>query len=342
MTQQQAIETNTFSDGETQVPELSRFRFDLAAFGPVVALLVLVALGALLSPSFISLGNLENVLARSAFIGVIAIGATFVITSGGIDLSVGSMAAFSAATMIVVMNAMIPVVGDGATAVAIGVAVGFLVTVLAGLFNGTAITAGRIEPFIVTLGMMGILRSLVTWFADGGALTLDFGVREIYRPVYFGGLFGLSWPVIVFLLMAVLGDFIMRRTVFGKHVAAIGSNEEVARYSAIKVSRTKLLTYVIQGACVAIAVFLYVPRLGSATPATGLGWELEAIAGVIIGGTLLKGGRGRVWGTVVGVIILSLISNLLNLTSIVSPYLNGAVQGTVVVIAVLLQRSRSR
>ena len=174
-------------------------RLDLAAFGPVVALVVLVVLGALLSPSFISLGNLENVLARSAFIGVIAIGATFVITSGGIDLSVGSMAAFSAATMIVVMNAMIPVVGDGATAVAVGVAVGFLVTVLAGLFNGTAITAGRIEPFIVTLGMMGILRSLVTWFADGGALTLDFGVREIYRPVYFGGLFGLSWPVIVFL-----------------------------------------------------------------------------------------------------------------------------------------------
>jgi ribose transport system permease protein len=342
MTQQQMAETKGFSDQALRVPETPLWRFDIAALGPIIALVVLIILGAMLSPSFISFGNLENVLARSAFIGVIAIGATFVITSGGIDLSVGSMAAFSAAVMIVVMNAMISVLGPGAAAIAVGVAAGFLVTVFAGLVNGTAITAGRIEPFIVTLGMMGVLRSLVTWFANGGALTLDFGLRETYRPVYFGGLFGLSWPVIVFLLMAVLGDILMRRTVFGRHVAAIGSSEEVARYSAIKVSRTKLLTYVIQSACVAIAVFLYVPRLGSATPSTGLGWELEAIAGVIIGGTLLKGGRGRVWGTVIGVVILSLINNLLNLTSVVSPYLNGAVQGTVVVIAVLLQRSSQR
>ncbi|TIN95515.1 MAG: ABC transporter permease [Mesorhizobium sp.] len=342
MTHEQASDADLLSGRQAGRKWLPDFRFGYSTFGPLLALVLLVGLGAALSPTFISVENLENVLARSAFIGIIAIGATFVITSGGIDLSVGSMAAFSAATMIVVMNWMIPVAGPGFLAIATGVSAGFLVTVLAGLFNGTAITAGRIEPFIVTLGMMGILRSLVTWFADGGALTLDFAVREIYRPVYFSGISGIGWPVIAFMLMALSGDFVMRRTLFGRHVAAIGSNEEVARYSAIKVARTKLLTYVVQGACVAIAVFLYVPRLGSATPSTGLGWELEAIAGVIIGGTLLKGGRGRVWGTVVGVIILSLINNLLNLTSIVSPYLNGAVQGAVVVIAVLLQRPARR
>ncbi|PAP92025.1 ABC transporter permease [Mesorhizobium wenxiniae] len=342
MTQQDTTRASVFAAHPGRGEEKSRFQIDYAAFGPLLALAILIGLGAILNPTFISIDNLENVLARSAFIGIIAIGATFVITSGGIDLSVGSMAAFSAATMIVVMNAAAPLASSGYAAIAAGVAAGFLVTVLAGLVNGAAITLGRIEPFIVTLGMMGILRSLVTWFADGGALTLDFAVRELYRPVYFGGVLGLSWPVIAFLAMALLGDFVLRRTVFGRHIAAIGSSEDVARYSAIKVSRIKLLAYVVQGVCVAIAVFLYVPRLGSATPSTGLLWELEAIAAVIIGGTLLKGGRGRIWGTVVGVLILSLISNLLNLTSIVSPYLNGAMQGAVVIIAVLLQRPSQR
>lgn len=338
MTEQRATANDlTGSAGQT-FPRLDEILSNLGVLGPVIALALLLIFGALLNPTFLSADNLENVVSRSAFIGIIAIGTTFVITSGGIDLSVGSMAAFCAATIIVVINYMIPIVGPGVAAITIGVAAGFVAAVFAGFVNGSAITLGRIEPFIVTLGMMGILRSLVTWFSDGGALTLDFEVREVYRPVYFDGLLGVSWPVLVFLLIAVLGEFTLRRTVFGRHVAAIGSNENVARYSAIMVSRVKLYTYLVQAACVAIAMFLYIPRLGSATPSTGFMWELEAIAGVIIGGTLLKGGRGRVWGTVVGVIILSLIDNLLNLTNIVNPYLNGAMQGVVVIGAVLLQR----
>lgn len=316
-------------------------RLNLGAAGPLLALIALLILGAVLNPTFVSIENLENVLARSAFIGIIAIGATFVITAGGIDLSVGSMAAFSAATIIVVANWFAPSMNP-VLAIALGVGAGFVATTLSGALNGAAITIGRIEPFIVTLGMMGILRSVVTWFANGGALTLDFGIRDVYRPVYFEGVLGVSWPVIVFLGMAVLGEFVLRFTVFGRHVAAVGSSDEVARYSAVKVARVRFFTYVLQAFCVAVAIFLYVPRLGSATPATGILWELEAIAGVIIGGTLLKGGRGRVWGTVVGVLILSLINNLLNITNIVSPYLNGAMQGAVVIIAVLLQRSYRR
>jgi ribose transport system permease protein len=313
-----------------------RGRISIGSAGPILALVFLLALGALLNPTFISIENFENVLARSAFIGIIAIGATFVITAGGIDLSVGSMAAFAAANVIVVANWFAPTM-DPIPAIALGVGAGLIATLFSGAINGTAITVGRIEPFIVTLGMMGILRSLVTWFADGGALTLDFAIRDAYRPVYFDGVGGISWPVIVFLGMAVLGEIVLRFSVFGRHVAAVGSNEEVARYSAVNVGRVRFLTYVLQAFCVAVAIFLYVPRLGSATPSTGILWELEAIAGVIIGGTLLKGGRGRVWGTVVGVLILSLINNLLNLTDIVSPYLNGAMQGAVVIIAVLLQ-----
>jgi ribose transport system permease protein len=317
-------------------------RANVGAAGPLVALIALIALGAILNPTFVSVGNFENVFARSAFIGIIAIGATFVITAGGIDLSVGSMSAFVAAAVIVTAN-WLATLTSPVLAIAGGVGAGFAAAALAGAVNGAAITIGRIEPFIVTLGMMGILRSLVTWFSNGGALTLDFAIRDTYRPVYFDGVFGVGWPVIVFMGAAVIGELVLRYTVFGRHVAAIGSNEEVARYSAVKVARVRFLTYLLQGLCVGLAIFLYVPRLGSATPATGILWELEAIAGVIIGGTLLRGGRGRVWGTVVGVLILNLINNLLNITSFVSPYLNGAIQGAVVIIAVLLQRpSRER
>lgn len=311
----------------------------LGAMGPLIALMLLLILGAALNPAFLSIDNLENVLSRSAFIGIIAIGATFVITSGGIDLSVGSMAVFSAATMIVVINSVVPLVGSETAAIAIGVAAGFLVTLMSGAFNGLVVTLGGIEPFIVTLGTMGILRSLVKWFADGGALTLDLKVREVYRPVYFDGIVGIGWPVIAFLMIAFLGELVLRRSVFGRHVTAIGASETVARYSAIMVARVKCYTYIVQSACVAIAMFLYVPRLGSATPLTGLMWELEAIAGVIIGGTLLKGGRGRVWGTVVGILILGLIGNLLNFSNIVNPHLDRAMQGAIVIIAVLLQRA---
>ncbi len=134
----------------------------------------------------------------------------------------------------------------------------------------------------------------------------------------------------------------MRHTAFGRYCAAIGSNETVARYSTVAVNRVKTLTYVLLGFLVGVAVVMYVPRLGSASASTGLLWELEAIAAVIIGGTVLKGGFGRVWGTVVGVLILSLIGNILNLTDMVSPYLNGAIQGVIIILAVVLQRKGSR
>jgi ribose transport system permease protein len=317
-------------------------RIDFRVVGPVLALLLLIVLGVVLNPQFLSYGNVTNVLARSAFIGIIAVGATFVITSGGLDLSVGSMAAFIAGVMIMVMNAVMPSLGSGWLTILIGMAAGVALGIGAGTLNGLAITKGRIEAFIVTLGTMGIFRSLVTWLADGGTLSLDFSIRETYRPVYYGGLLGVAWPIIVFALVAIAGELVMRRTAFGRRCAATGSSELVARYSAIDVDRLRLAAYVLQGLCVAMATLLYVPRLGSASSTTGLLWELEAIAAVIIGGTVLKGGFGRVWGTVVGVLILSLIDNLLNLTSLVSPYLNGAIQGVIIIAAVLLQRSRSR
>ncbi|MCB5412018.1 ABC transporter permease [Pseudogemmobacter faecipullorum] len=316
-------------------------KLSLSALGPVLALILLVIFGAFLNSNFLSAGNVTNVLARSAFIGMIAVGMTFVITSGGLDLSVGSMAAFVAGMMIMSMNALIPSLGIGVPLVLAGMAVALLVGGLAGLTNGLLVTSARIEPFIVTLGTMGILRSLVTWLADGGTVSLDFAAREFYRPVYYSGLFGIAWPILVFAVVAVLGEVAMRHTRFGRYCEAIGSNDKVARYSAVRVERVLLGTYVLLGLLVGLATILYVPRLGSASGSTGLMWELEAIAAVIIGGTALKGGYGRVWGTVVGVLILSLIENILNLADLVSPYLNGAIQGVIIVLAVVLQRGKS-
>lgn len=317
------------------------YKISLSTFGPLAALLLLIVLGVTLNENFLSAGNITNVLARSAFIGMIAVGMTFVITSGGLDLSVGSMAAFVAGMMILAMNALQSSLGIGLPLVFAGIGVALVVGIAAGLLNGLLITRAGIEPFIVTLGTMGIFRSLVTWIADGGTLSLDFSLREFIAPIYYGGILGVSWPIITFAVVVILGEIIMRHTRFGRYCEAIGSNDKVARYSAVKVERIQLLSYVALGLLVGLATILYVPRLGSASGSTGLLWELEAIAAVIIGGTALKGGFGRVWGTVVGVLILSLIGNILNLANIVSPYLNGAFQGVIIVLAVVLQRQKS-
>ncbi|MCA0848031.1 MULTISPECIES: ABC transporter permease [Salipiger] len=313
-------------------------RIDLQVIGPILALIALLLIGMALNSNFLSYANITNVLARSAFIGIIAVGMTFVITAGGLDLSVGSMAAFVAGLMILVMNLLTESMGVTLPVILIGIALALLAGLVAGFINGILITRVGIEAFIVTLGTMGIYRSLITWLADGGTLSLGFEMRELYRPVYYGGIAGISWPIIAFVVVAVLGEIVMRHTAFGRHCAAIGSNEKVARYSSISVLKVRLATYVLLGLLVGFAVVMYVPRLGSASASTGLLWELEAIAAVIIGGTLLKGGFGRVWGTVVGVLILSLIGNILNLTDFVSPYLNGAIQGAVIILAVVLQR----
>jgi len=308
--------------------------------GPLLGLVVLCIAGTLLNPDFATPDNVLNVLTRTAFIGIIAVGMTFVIVSGGIDLSVGSMAALIAGSMILLMNGIADALSSPYLVVTIGIVFALVLGALFGLVHGLLITKGRIEPFIVTLGTLGIFRAYLTYFSNGGAITLDNAVSDIYSPVYYGNLLGLPIPIWVFLMMAVAGGVVLNRTRYGRYVQAIGSNEQVARYAAVEVDRIKIITYVVLGICVGVATVLYVPRLGSASPTTGLLWELEAIASVIVGGTALKGGEGKIFGTVVGAILLSVISNILNLTSIISVYLNAAVQGVVIIIVAFMQRSR--
>ncbi|MBZ5759184.1 MULTISPECIES: ABC transporter permease [Rhizobium] len=314
---------------------------DLRAVAPFVALALLLVLGAFANPNFISIDNLLNVITRSAFIAIIAIGATFVISAGGIDLSVGSMVAFVASLMILFINS--GAIADPASMLIVAMLLAIALGGACGLANGLITTVGRIEPFIATLGTMGIFRGLTTWLSQGGAITVRSPeIVKMYRPAYFGQLLGVPVPVIVIFAMAAIGAFILYRTRYGRHVAAVGSNEDVARYSGISVNRVRTAAYVIQGICVAVAVLLYVPRLGSTSATTGILWELQAITAVVVGGTALRGGVGRIWGTVCGAFILEIVGNIMLLSNFVSEYLIGAIQGAIIIIAMLVQRSLIR
>jgi len=311
-------------------------RINWVDVGPFIALGVLLLAGVLINPDFLSPTNITNVVTRSAFIAIIAVGATFVISSGGLDLSVGSMTAFVTGIMIMFMNAMVPAMG--ANSIIAGMALVLCVGALCGLFNGLIVTVGKIEPFIVTLGTMGIFRALITFMSDGGNIPLDRSLREPFRPVYYGNLLGIPIPILVSVVVALVGAFILYKTKFGRRCAAVGANEEVARFSGISVGRVRTLAFVIQGICVAIAAICYVPRLGAATPTTGSLWELQVITAVVIGGTALRGGKGRIWGTVAGAVILEMIANLMVLSNFISEYLVAAVQGVIIIIAMLVQR----
>jgi ribose transport system permease protein len=314
---------------------------DLRAVAPFVALALLLIVGALVNPNFIGITNLANVATRSAFIAIIAVGATFVISAGDLDLSVGSMVAFVASLMILLMNS--GAIENPALMLVVAVVFTMVAGALCGLANGLITTVGRIEPFIATLGTMGIYRGLTTWLSQGGAITLrSADIQTLYRPAYFGTVAGVPVPIVVILAVTAVAAFILYRTRYGRHVVAVGSNSDVARYSGIAVNRVRTIAFVIQGLCVAIAVLLYVPRLGSTSATTGILWELQAITAVVVGGTALKGGAGRVWGTICGAFILELVGNIMLLSNFISEYLIGAIQGAIIIIAMFVQRSLVR
>ena len=325
---------------KTKAPKTSK-DWDLRAVAPFVALALLLVLGTVANPNFIGIDNLLNVITRSAFIAIIALGATYVISAGGLDLSVGSMVAFVASLMILFINS--GTIADPTWMLLTAMLLALVIGAMCGLANGLITTIGRIEPFIATLGTMGIYRGLTTWLSQGGAITLrNSEIQAMYRPVYFGTVFGIPVPVLVIFITAAIAAFVLYRTRYGRHVIAVGSSEDVARYSGISVNRVRTIAYVVQGLCVAVAVLLYVPRLGSTSATTGMLWELQAITAVVVGGTALRGGVGRIWGTVCGAFILEIVGNIMLLSNFVSEYLIGAIQGAIIIIAMLVQRSLTR
>jgi ribose transport system permease protein len=297
----------------------------------LMALAVLFIISAVSSPYFLQVQNLLNILRQVSYPGIVALGMTFVLIGGGIDLSVGSMMALVGALSMSVLNAS----GGEASSIVLTAGVALALGAAFGFFNGFAITKGRIAPFIVTLGTFAVFRSLTLYYGDAGEFR---STSELYGEMGMSQVLGLPTPVWIWLLIAGGLHVLLHRTRYGRHVCAVGSNEKVAQYSAIRVDRVRLVTYVISGLTVAVSAVLLSSRLNSLSSTNfGRDYELDAIASVIVGGTPMSGGRGSIFGTVVGAIILGIINNMLNMLS-VSPYLQGTVKGLVIIAAVFIQR----
>lgn len=304
------------------------------AGGPYAALVLLLIVCCVSNESFRSIQNLINIMRQVSYSGIIALGMTFVIAAGGIDLSVGSLLALSGVLSILGMNAL-PVSPEWAVVIAgvIAAAVG----AAGGTANGLLVSVGKIPPFIATLGTMVIFRSLALYFADSGLVSTE---NEVFRTVGDASFVNLPLPVWVLLLLTLLLSVLLFMTRFGRHVCAVGSNERVARYSGIRTGLVKYGTYLIAGLASGVAAFLFGGRLNAvSSTGAGISYELDAIAAVIIGGSSMNGGRATVWGTLAGVLILGIVSNVLDMWGI-SVTLQGTVKGIVIIVAVMIQRKR--
>ncbi|QRG65332.1 ABC transporter permease [Brevibacillus choshinensis] len=300
-------------------------------YSVVVAFIVIVVIASLVDSHFASVDNFTNILRQVSIIGIISLGMTVVMLSGGIDLSVGAVLALLGAISVSVLNATQSVLLALLTALLAGAAVGSM--------NGLMVTKGKIPSFIATLGMMASARSIVLYFAEGGSLS---GKTDSYTSISNTEWLGLAVPVYIFLLMTLLVYVLMHKTRFGRYVYAIGSNEKAALLSTIRVSRVKMGVYMLCSSFVAVAAVVESSRLNSISSASsGLSYELDAIAAVIIGGTRMSGGRGKIIGTFFGVLILGVLNNMLNLMNI-SPYLQGLVKGLIIIAAVLLQKKEQQ
>ncbi|GAA4636510.1 hypothetical protein GCM10023196_086560 [Actinoallomurus vinaceus] len=302
----------------------------LSENGSLIGLIVLVVALTLLSGDFLTVTNLLNVGVQAAVTAILAFGQTYVIISAGIDLSVGAVAALSA-----VVLAWTATSNGMPWPLATGFAL--LVGIACGLVNGALITYGKLPPFIATLAMQGVARGLGLVISQGSPIALPDSVSHLgdtigsYLPV----------PVIVMLVMGVITAVVLNRTYAGRAMYAIGGNEEAARLSGIKVTRQKLITYALAGGFAAVAGIVLASRLASAQPQAALGYELDAIAAVVIGGASLSGGKGKALGTFVGALILAVLRNGLNLLS-VSAFWQQVVIGVVIALAVLLDTLRRR
>ncbi len=298
----------------------------LRRFGIVLAFLVLMAVLAVLSPAFLTVSNLFNVAQQVSINAIMAAGMTFVILTAGIDLSVGSVLALSGAVMAGLLSTGKPVL--------LGIVGGLAVGTLLGLINGIVITRGKVQPFIATLAMLTIARGLTLVYTDGRPIT---GLPEAFVWLGAGDVGRVPVPVIIMALVFGAAYVILTQTPLGRYVYAIGGNEEAARLSGVNVPFVKTLVYATSGLLSAVSAIVITGRLNSAQPTAGAGYELDAIAAVVLGGTTLAGGEGSVLGTLLGAFIIGVLNNGLNLLN-VSSFYQQVVKGVVILLAVLLDR----
>jgi ribose transport system permease protein len=315
-------------------------------YGVLIAFAILFIINvATRGSSFLQPENLRNIVSQSAYVGIIAVGMTLVIIAAGIDLSVGSLVALCGAMCVLTVNKLAASGDTVAILVALGASI--LTGLVFGLLNGLIISYGRVASFVVTLAGLAGFRSLALVLGQGGEIRSevrsfgDFGFGGIAIPgarLVNGGPVTFYWSAIVFLLVAAIFGFILNRTRFGRYVIAIGANEKAAKYSAINVDAVKVWVFAITGGLCGLSAFLNAARMNSVgTGSLGHFYELDAIAAVVIGGTSLAGGKGRIWGTVVGIILMNLISNMMTAYRVDTNW-QGLVSGLVILIAVLLQR----
>ena len=292
----------------------------------VLILLVICVFATILSPSFLSVTNLFNVFKQITVAGIVGCGMTFVILTGGIDLSVGSILGLSGVLASGVM------VSTGNTAVA--VAVSLTVGIACGAVNGFFVSVCGIPPFISTLGMMTLLRGVILVYTKGSPIPIK---SDAYKFFGKGSIAGIPVPVIILIIVFLLAHYILTQTSYGRSVYAVGGNREAARLSGIRVKTSEFLVYTLNGLMCGMAGLILTARLGSAQSTSGTGIEMDAIAAVILGGTSLSGGVGFVLPTVVGAMIMGIIDNILTLMN-VNPHATNIVKGAVILIAVLVDK----
>lgn len=298
----------------------------LRRFPIVFGFIGIVIVFAFLSNRFFTVSNLLNVLRQITINGIIAFGMTFVILSGGIDLSVGSVFAFSAVVGASAIKAGSSFFGILA-ALGIGAAMG--------AFNGIIIAKMKLQPFIVTLATMAIARSFTQAYTQGMPVT---GFPSAFREIGRGEFLGIPVPVFIMAGVFILAWYLLSNTKLGLYTYSIGGNEEATRLSGVKVNKYKILIYTISGTLAALSALILTARLNSAQPIFGLGYELDAIAAVVLGGTSLSGGKGSIVGTLFGILVLGIINNGMNLVAI-SPFYQQAVKGGVILLAVMAERN---
>ncbi|WP_232225526.1 ABC transporter permease [Oceanobacillus manasiensis] len=296
-------------------------------YSVIIAFLIIFIAASFMSPRFLDLNNQMNILMQVSIIGIIALGMTVVMLSGGIDLSVGSVLALVGVIAVIALNATGSIIAAVLTA--------FIVGSFAGLLNGLMVAKGRIASFIATLGMMAAARSIALYIANGGSIS---GEVSGFSAIANSEFFMIDYPIIIFIIMTVFVYLLMHKTRFGRYVYAIGSNEKAAMLSGIRVDRVKIGVYSLTGLLVSVAATIETSRLNSiSSSSSGASYELDAIAAVIIGGTRMTGGRGKIIGTFFGVLILGILNNMMNLMN-VSPHLQGFVKGLIIIIAVVFQK----
>ncbi|WP_066160285.1 ABC transporter permease [Halalkalibacter krulwichiae] len=289
------------------------------------ALLIICVILSFTSEQFLSFNNLTNILLQSAIMGVVAIGMTFVIITSGIDLGVGAVLGLTSVVTAGMVSAGFPII--------IVLMLAMLLGAMCGLINGFFITRFSMAPFIVTLAMMAAARSVAMVYTD--AKTISIYDDAFFRYLRSGEILGIPVMILIPIIIFLVAHYVLRYTIFGRYVYAIGNNKKSAELSGINVKRVELSVYIIAGFLSGIAGILMTARLGSGTPLAGSNLELMAIAAVVIGGSSLMGGRGTVYGTVIGVLLINVINTGMNLMNISSHY-QGLMMGVVILLAALI------